>query len=193
MRRAIQTLAVGIAHALWGVSSALAAEGGMPQLDVSTYPGQIFWMGLTFAFLYLFFSFWVLPRLSAIVDGRAARVAADLAEASRLTALAEETRQAYEQALGAAHREAADLLIETERSLRAQSLQAMSEMQQRIGQDLAVAERRIAKAAQESRDEVERLIAESVVFSAEMLADVRVDQAKAQSAIESLSGKTKAA
>lgn len=171
----------------------MAAEGGMPQLDVSTYPAQIFWMALTFGFLYLFFSMRILPRLSAIVDGRAARIAADLAEAGRLTALAQETKQAYEQALNAAHREAADLLGETERSLRAQAAQSMADFQERMSRDLAIAERRIGKAASEAMLEMDRLVAEAVVLSAEKLAGVRVDRAQAQAAIQSLSARSKAA
>ena len=171
----------------------MAADGGMPQLDVSTFSAQIFWMGVTFALLYLFFSLRVLPRLAGIVEGRAARVSADLAEAQRLSTLAHETRDAYEKALNEAHREAAELLADVERTLRNETSAAVSAFQEQMTQDLAVAERRIAKALADARAQMDRQIAEAVVLAAEKLGGVRVDRGQAQTVVDSLSLKAKAA
>ncbi len=192
-RKTLIALSVLTACPRWGAGFAVAAEGGMPQLDVSTFSAQIFWMGVTFAFLYLFFSLRVLPRLAGIVEGRAARIAADLAEAQRLSTLAHETRDAYEKALNEAHREAAELLADVERTLRNEAGAAVSAFQGKMAQDLAVAERRIAKALADARAQMDRQIAEAVVLASEKLGTVRVDRGQAQTVVDSLSLKSKAA
>jgi F-type H+-transporting ATPase subunit b len=192
-RKTLIALSVLTGFPVWGGGFAVAAEGGMPQLDVSTFSAQIFWMGVTFAFLYLFFSLRVLPRLAGIVEGRAAQVAADLAEAQRLSTLAHETREAYEKALSQAHREAADLLVGVERALRSEATTSLSAFQGQMAQDLVIAERRITKALADARAQMDRQIAEAVVLASEKLAGVRVDRGQAQTVVDSLSLKSKAA
>lgn len=193
MKRAARTAGGAFFCVLAGVEPVFAGEGGMPQLDLSTFPGQIFWMGLTFGLLYLFFAARVLPDLSRIVEGRAAHVADDLAEAERQTAAAHRTKDLYEKALSQAHREAADHLESVECSIRETASGAMARFQERMSQDIAVAERRIAKAGTDATAEMDRLIADSVVLSAEKLAGIRVDRAQAQSVVDSLSPRSKAA
>ncbi|MFN4098278.1 MAG: hypothetical protein ACK4GT_00740, partial [Pararhodobacter sp.] len=42
-----------------------AASGGMPQLDLSTFPNQIFWLAVTLVALYLILSRVALPRIGS--------------------------------------------------------------------------------------------------------------------------------
>ncbi|ACT69372.1 ATP synthase F0, B' chain [Neorickettsia risticii str. Illinois] len=43
----------------------------MPQFDISTYFGQVFWFSVSFFFLYCFVRFVFVPRLNALLDVRA--------------------------------------------------------------------------------------------------------------------------
>ncbi len=45
----------------------------MPQLDVETFPSQMFWLAVTFILLYLLMSRVGLPRLSAAIEARRQR------------------------------------------------------------------------------------------------------------------------
>lgn len=176
-----------------GAGVAVAAEGGMPQLDLSTFPGQIFWTGITFFVLYFFFGSHVLPALSRIVDGRADHVRRDLEESERQTAAAHEAREAYEQALSQARSEASGMILALEASLRDSASIAHQDFQAHVVKEIAVAERRVAKAQSDAFSEINRLMADCVVLSSEKLADVRVDRAQAQAIIDSLSTPSKAA
>lgn len=42
----------------------------MPQLDISVYPSQLFWLGLSFVVLYGFMRWMVTPRVSRILHKR---------------------------------------------------------------------------------------------------------------------------
>ena len=50
------------------------AEGqksaGLPQMDISPFPSQLFWLIVTFTALYLFMWKFVIPRLSTTIEER---------------------------------------------------------------------------------------------------------------------------
>ncbi len=49
---------------------AAEGEGGFPQLDITTYPSQVFWLVLTFGFLYIVVFSYFSPRLHKIAKNR---------------------------------------------------------------------------------------------------------------------------
>ena len=48
----------------------------MPQLDISAWPSQLFWLALTFGALYWLMATYFLPRLGATLEERRDRIAA---------------------------------------------------------------------------------------------------------------------
>ncbi|MEM9552439.1 MAG: F0F1 ATP synthase subunit B', partial [Pseudomonadota bacterium] len=50
-----------------GHSAAEAGSGGMPQLEISTFPNQIFWLVVTLVVIYLILSRVALPRIGSIL------------------------------------------------------------------------------------------------------------------------------
>ncbi|MGL4371634.1 MAG: hypothetical protein ACRCTK_03160 [Alphaproteobacteria bacterium] len=70
----------------------------MPQLDVSTYPGQLFWLLISFFFLWVVLHVWFVPRFSRIFEKRRKHMEQLLAKASALQTHAEIlNRQACER------------------------------------------------------------------------------------------------
>jgi F-type H+-transporting ATPase subunit b len=47
----------------------------MPQLDLSTYSSQIFWLIICFSVIYLSFSLIIIPRIKSIIDNRNSLIA----------------------------------------------------------------------------------------------------------------------
>ena len=56
----------------------------MPQLDIETFPSQLFWLAVTFIVLYFLMSWIGLPRVTAAIDARRQRREDDLARAAEL-------------------------------------------------------------------------------------------------------------
>jgi F-type H+-transporting ATPase subunit b len=100
----------------------LAAEAtsGLPQLDTSSWVGQIFWLILTFAVLYFALSKFILPRLRDTIANRSDRIADDLDGATRMKQEAEEAEKAYEQSLRDARAKANNVAESTRQSLDAE-------------------------------------------------------------------------
>ena len=60
---------------------------GMPQLDFSTWPNQIFWLLVTLVVIYFVLSKIALPRIGAVLADRKSTITNDLAAAGRVAGL----------------------------------------------------------------------------------------------------------
>ena len=80
--------AVEAAHG--AAEAAHGAEGAFPPFDASTYPSQLFWLALTFGFLFWFMSKIIVPRIGGILEMRQDRIAQDLDKAHELKSEADE-------------------------------------------------------------------------------------------------------
>ena len=56
----------------------------MPQLDVTTWPSQLFWLAITFLALYIVISRIAIPRTGGVIEKRKATISGDLAAAQKL-------------------------------------------------------------------------------------------------------------
>lgn len=61
--------------------SALASNGGLPQLDLSTYPSLIFWSIVSLFIGYILMRFLVTPNIKSILNSRETSIQNDLVKA----------------------------------------------------------------------------------------------------------------
>jgi F-type H+-transporting ATPase subunit b len=80
---------------------------------VKSYIGQLFWLAVYFAVVYVFMRFVGIPRVAAIIQARKAQVDSDLTAAEQLRNAAAEARATYEATMAEAHAKARQLLAET--------------------------------------------------------------------------------
>ena len=158
----------------------------MPQLEVWTFPSQIFWLIISFSTLYYLLSRNALPRVSEILEARQDRIAADLDQAQRLRREAEAALATYEQGLAKAQDEAHRLLAEAQSRLQAEAAARQAELDQRLTKQLAEAEQRIAAAKDRALAELEDAAVGATQAAAERLAGVRVPAAAAQRALHAV-------
>jgi F-type H+-transporting ATPase subunit b len=118
----------------------------MPQLDISTFPPQLIWLGITFVVLYVLMSRLALPRVGGIIVARRNKIDGDLEKASTLKAEAEAVIAAYERALAQARQSAQAVLKETTEKLSAAAAERQKVLSDKLAAETAVAERRIADA-----------------------------------------------
>ena len=86
------------------------AKAGMPQLDPSHFPNQVFWLLVTLTVMYVVLSRVALPRIGGTLAHRKGTIAADLAAAEELKQKVVAADKAYHEALAAA-RIAADKIV----------------------------------------------------------------------------------
>mgnify|MGYP001299963011 CR=1 FL=1 len=139
-------------------TAAAAADGhegekkksGLPQLDPSTYPSQIFWLLVSFVLLYTLMSRVALPRVTEVLDMRQTQRDNNLNRAEHLQEDAAKIRQTLDAAMAAAQAEAQATLSareqENAKKLNAENARFMEHARNRI----ASAEQNIAKAKEEA-------------------------------------------
>jgi hypothetical protein len=99
----------------------MAAVPGMPQLDFSTFPNQIFWLIVTLVAIYFILDKIALPRIASVLAERQGTLTNDLAAAEDLKRQAVEAEEAYNKALADARAEAQRIAEETRAEIQANS------------------------------------------------------------------------
>ncbi len=122
------------------------AEGGLPQLDVSTFEPQIIWLVIAFVSLYLLMARVALPRISQVIDERQHKIDESLKKAETIRDEAETTLEAYEKSLSEARLKAHDLLHESHEQIIAEAAKRQESLSQRLNKEIAAAEATIAEA-----------------------------------------------
>jgi F-type H+-transporting ATPase subunit b len=91
MQRLLRSTIMSLPALLLAVPVMAAVEGGaahesagLPQLDTSSYPSQIFWLAVSFLLLFWLFRTKALPRVGEVLEARQDRIAADLDRATKL-------------------------------------------------------------------------------------------------------------
>ncbi len=88
-----------IGTALAADAQKAAGESKFPPFDASTFPGQIFWLVLTFGVLYYLMSKIALPRVAEILQTRESKIDGDLKAAAAMQDKARMAGEAYEKLL----------------------------------------------------------------------------------------------
>jgi len=102
-------------------SAAFAAEsGGMPQLDPNSWVPQIFWLIITFGFLYLVISKIVFPRLSESIEQRNDYVSDLVDEAKKLAEQTEKLNKDYEEFISNSKKEAQEIITNGRKKLNSE-------------------------------------------------------------------------
>lgn len=125
--------------------AAEAAAPGMPQLDFSTFPNQIFWLVVTLIVIYLVLSKVALPRIASVLAERQGTITNDIAAAEDLKVQAAEAEEAYNKALADARAEAGRIAAEAKAEMQSEVDAAMAKADAEIAARTAESEARIAE------------------------------------------------
>jgi F-type H+-transporting ATPase subunit b len=134
-----------------------AEKGGLPQLDFTTFPSQIFWLVVAFVGLFMLMSKVALPRIASVLEERADAIADDLDRAEDFRRKAEEAEAAYEQALKDARAKAQEIAGETRAEIQAQVAEATAKADAEIAARAAEGETRIAEIRDSAMQSVQQV------------------------------------
>ena len=119
------------------------AATGLPQLDFSTFPNQIFWLVVTLVVIYLILDRVALPRIASVLAERQGTITNDIAAAEDLRAKAAEAEKAYEKALADARAEAQEIAAKARAEIQADLDKAIAKADAEIAARAAESEKRI--------------------------------------------------
>ncbi|MCY4462365.1 MAG: F0F1 ATP synthase subunit B' [Albidovulum sp.] len=128
---------------------------GIPQLDFSTFPNQIFWLVVALFVLFIVVKRVAIPRIGGILEQRAARMKADLQQAEELSTQAAKLEEESRRRMAEAKAEAEKTGAAAREEIRQMTEAAMEEASRKIAGMASVAEARI--------DEIRRNAQEGIV------------------------------
>jgi len=173
-------------HQVQDVAEAATGEAphtaGMPQLDFSSWPNQIFWLLVALVAIYLLLTRVALPRISAVLAERRGAITNDLLAAEELKQKAKDAEAAYNAALARARAEAQAIGAEAKAAIDADLARAVVQADAEIAQRVAASETRITEVRagmQQSVTEVATETAMALVAALGGQADTSVQAAVA--------------
>jgi F-type H+-transporting ATPase subunit b len=152
------------------------AATGLPQLDFSTFPNQIFWLVVTLVVIYLILTRVALPRIATVLAERQGTITNDIAAAEEFKLKAQEAEATYQKALAEARAEAQRISAEARAEIQADLEVAMAKANAEIAARSSESEARIAEIRDGAMDavrEVARDTAKEVVTALGGKADAR--------------------
>jgi F-type H+-transporting ATPase subunit b len=171
------------AAAAAGAAADKGGAGGLPQFDVSQWPGQMVWVLLIFAVLYVLFRYVFVPAVGGTIDAREDKISGDIGDARRArdTARVELESAAGEMAIARsrAQRVAAD--AQAEAKAAAATRQAQEEA--KLSDVMAAAEARIATARAEAMAHVRTIAVDTAQAMIARLSGTQADRAEVERAL----------
>ncbi len=128
---------------------------GMPQLDVTTYSNQIFWLVLCLIAVYFLFSRIALPRIGGTIEQRTQTIQRDLDRAAEMKLKAEEAEEQYNQALSDARARAHAIAEETKAKIQGEVDAATAKADAEIAKQSEASAKRIAKLQKDAEASVQ--------------------------------------
>lgn len=164
-------------------------KAGLPQFDPASFTSQIFWLLVTFAILYLFFSRQTLPAIAAIQKKRRAHIEHDLLTAQQLRANAEEAKARYERVVAEAQKTSTSLFLKSEEESKAKINAGIEEFRNRAIMQLKQTEEVIENAKTRAIDGIHTAVAEIAATAAEKIVGISTDIDEAKSVIKNMNKK----
>ena len=171
-----------------------ASSAGLPQLDPSTYPSQLFWLMVTFAILYLIFSKKSLPEISSVIENRQQHIQSDLETAESLKEQAEEAEKTYESSLADARAQAHKAMHDVQEKMKAKAEKQNESFRQKSEKEILELETRLEQVKKDAMDDMNTIAAEVASEAAKKIVGINPDLEHAKTVVKSLNDtKAKAA
>ena len=129
-------------------------QAGIPQLDFSAFPNQVFWLVVCLVILYQIMSRVALPRIEGILEHRKKLIQADLMDAEALNDEAVELRARNIERLDEARASAESITADARSTIREIKETALADASERIDAHTSEAEVRIDEIRRISKDSI---------------------------------------
>ena len=166
-----------------------AGEPGLPQLDMATWPSQLFWLVVLFGAGYLVMAKIVTPRIGAVLEERRQTVNGDLEKARNASAEAAKIRADYESDLENARSGAAEYAKQAVAEAAKKADDADAKITQKLAKKVAKAEVKLAEAKSSAMGNLNDVAAEAAVSTVAALTGIKTTSAQAGKTAASVAAK----
>jgi len=166
------------------------SEGGagFPPFRSETYPAQLFWLAVTFTFLFVVLWRVATPRIAGVIAARKGRISGDIGEAEQHRRDAEAALASYNSALTVARDSARGLGENNRKRIAAEAERAKAEADALAREAAGVAEARISTVRVEAKDKLTKAAEEVAAAIVARLTGDTVSADEAAAAVRSAAG-----
>ena len=155
----------------------------MPQLNPEFFVSQLFWLVVTFSFLFVFLWRVSLPRIGGVLEKRERKISEDLTAAKELQAEASKIQESIEKQLKQARAEASEMikssLISFQDKSQAELIKLDKELDKKINESVEL----IEKSKSDSVSQIENQIYDITKLTISKLASFDVSDGDIKNAI----------
>jgi F-type H+-transporting ATPase subunit b len=156
-----------------------ASEPGLPQLDISTWPSQLFWLVVLFGVGYVVMAKLVTPRIGAVLEERRQTLDGDLDKARSASEDAASSRAKYEADLEKARAEAAEFARQAAAEATRTAEAAEAKTVKKLAEKTAKAEAKLVEAKNSALANLNEVAAAAAVEAVAAIAGLKTTAAKA--------------
>ena len=130
---------------------------GMPQLDFSTFPNQIFWLVVFCVVLFAIVKFFIIPRMEDIFANRRKIIDGNIAKAEEIRLRVGEIERQIEEELKKTKSQCDEIMNTSGNNIKEQMSQALEDSKIATSQLLNEAEERLKKLRDGSETAIEKI------------------------------------
>ena len=162
----------------------------MPQLEQTEFfISQLFWLILTFSFLFIFLWRISLPKISAVLEKRANKIGEDIKTAKQYQTEAVETQTEIDNQLREAKLEAADLIKTTTFSFQEHASKEMEKLDKKLNLKINESSSIIEKNKIESLQQINDQIYEIIHLTVSKISNIDVSDDEVKKEVENIQQK----
>ena len=165
-----------------------AEQAGIPQLDFSTFPNQIFWLVVFLIVLFVIVRRVAIPRIDGILEARQDRIDDDLKQAEQASQEADLLREATAETLRNAKAEAEKTAADTRGRIRQNQDEALAKAASEISRLAAASEERINEIRDGARETVREVASAAAYEIMESILPARATEGAVRARVDARLG-----
>ncbi len=166
-------------------------SGGMPQLNPEFWFSQIFWLIITFGFLFIVLSKLILPKISANLETRKSEILENISAAEKQREASENKIKEYEKIILDSKNEAKNYSSKARGQILKDIDKKRETLKSEINEEIKKAEEEITDLKNKSPDKINKIVVETSSGLVKQLIGVEVNNSSISAIVEDISKKVK--
>ena len=166
-------------------------SGGMPQLNPEFWFSQIFWLIITFGFLFIVLSKLILPKISANLETRKSEILENISAAEKQREASENKIKEYEKIILDSKNEAKIYFSKARGQILKDIDKKRESLKSEINEEIKKAEEEITDLKNKSPDKINKIVVETSSDLVKQLIGVEVNNSSISAIVEDISKKVK--
>ena len=166
-----------------------AESGGMPQLNPEFWFSQIFWLIITFGFMFLVLSKLVLPKISENLESRKAQISENIESAEKQRLESENKLKEYDKLILDSKNEAKNYFNQAREQILKDVDKKRQNLEKEINEEINKAEKEIQDLKNKSPDKIRKIAIETSSDLIKQVIGVDVNNSSISAIVEDISRK----